>query len=298
MNITNFIQYISYERRYSESTIKAYENDLKSYAEFLANTYDLSSTLDSTHEIIRSWVVKLMDDGISPRSVNRKISSLKSYYKYLLKEGIIESNPVQRISTVKTAKKLPAYINQDEINELLDLPLVKDDFKSMRDRLIIEILYLTGIRRSELIQLKETSIDFERGMLKVKGKGNKERIIPLSNKLLERLRDYIILKRKTINTSAPYLIVTDDGKQIYPNFVLRKVKKELLSLRSIRKNPHILRHSFATHMLNNGADLNIIKELLGHADLSATQVYTHNSIKKLKSIYNEAHPRAKIKNGG
>lgn len=298
MNITNFIQYISYERRYSESTIKAYEKDLISYAEFLADTYDISSTLNSTHQIIRSWIVKLMDDGISPRSVNRKISSLKSYFKYLLKEGVIESNPAQRITTVKTAKKLPAYINQDEINDLLDLPIANNDFKSKRDRLIIEILYLTGIRRSELIQLKESSVDYERGVLKVKGKGNKERIIPLSNKLLEHLRDYTLLKEKTINTPAQYLIVTDEGNQVYPNFILRKVKKELMALKSIRKNPHILRHSFATHMLNNGADLNIIKELLGHADLSATQIYTHNSIKKLKSIYNEAHPRAKIKNGG
>lgn len=242
--------------------------------------------------------MKLMDDGISPRSVNRKISSLKSYFKYLLKEGLISSNPLQRITTVKTAKKLPAYINQDEINELLDLPIADNDFKSMRDRMVIEILYLTGIRRSELIQLNESSVDFERGILKVKGKGNKERIIPLSNKLLEHLSDYIFLKRKTIKTPSHHLIVTDEGKQAYPNFILRKVKKELLALKSIRKNPHILRHSFATHMLNNGADLNIIKELLGHADLSATQVYTHNSIQKLKSIYNEAHPRAKIKNGG
>lgn len=298
MNITNFIHYISYERRYSESTAKAYENDLFAYSEFLESTYNISTLAQSNHEMIRSWIVKLMDEGISPRSVNRKISSLKSYFKYLLKEGVIQNSPLQQIPTVKSAKKLPAYINQDEINELLDSPLKNNDFPSMRDKMIIEVLYFTGIRRSELIQLKDSSIDFERAILKVRGKGNKERIIPLSNKLLEHIKDYIVQKEKTIKDSTPYLIVTDKGEQTYPNFVLRKVKKELSALKSIKKSPHILRHTFATHMLNNGADLNIIKELLGHADLSATQVYTHNTIKKLKTIYNEAHPRAKLKNGG
>lgn len=292
MSITSFIQYITYERRYSGNTSKAYENDLHAYSEYLETTYELSNLEKSDSNMIRSWVVHLMDEGLSPRSVNRKISSLKSYFKYLMKEGLIETNPLHQVNTVKASKKLPAYISQDEIIDLLDQPLKDNNFFSIRDKIIIEILYGTGIRRSELINLQEKAIDFNRGLLKVSGKGNKERLIPLSNRLLEHISDYILFKEKAINTASPYLIVTDKGNQAYPEFILRKVKSGLAGLKNIKKSPHILRHTFATHMLNNGADLNVIKELLGHADLSATQVYTHNTIKQLKSIYKKAHPRA------
>jgi len=293
MSTSNFIKHLTYERRYSGNTVKAYQNDLDAYAAFLQSAFEINDPLWSTHEMIRSWVVKLMDEGLSPRSVNRKISSLKSFFKYLLKEGLIESNPVQQITTVKAPKRLPVYISQEDIIEYLEEPVQNDDFKSLRDKLIIEILYSTGIRRSELISLKETSVDYQRGLLKVTGKRNKERIIPLSIKLLERIREYNSIKEKAIKTTSSYLIVTDRGDQAYPKFILRKVKHALSKLKSVRKSPHILRHTFATHMLNNGADLNIIKELLGHADLSATQVYTHNTISQLKTIYNKAHPRAK-----
>lgn len=293
MSISDFIQYITYERRYSGNTVKAYENDLYAFAEFLQNTYQISDPIKANHEMIRSWIVSLMDDGTSPRSVNRKISSLKSFYKYLLKEGVIAKDPLQQISTVKAPKRLPAYITQDDLLNFLEEPVDENDFSAVRDKLIIEILYDTGIRRSELINLKETSVDFSGGLLKVTGKRNKERIIPLSKKLLEHIKGYTLNKEKTIKTRSSYLIVTDKGEQAYPEFILRRVKQALSGLKSVRKSPHILRHSFATHMLNNGADLNIIKELLGHADLSATQVYTHNTISQLKSIYNKAHPRAK-----
>lgn len=298
MTIHNFIQYISHEKRYSEHTVKAYENDLNAFAEFLDEVYNISDLTQSGYEMVRSWIVHLMDEGVSPRSVNRKISSLKSYYKYLLKEGFVANNPLQRVSTVKSSKKLPAYINQDEINGLLDLPASGEGFQSIRNKLIVELLYGTGMRRSELINLTDNSVDFERELLKVSGKRNKERIIPLSDKLLDHIRDYMLMKVKTFDKPAPFIIVTDKGEKAYPNFILRKVKQELSSIKSTRKNPHILRHSFATHMLNNGADLNTIKELLGHANLSATQVYTHNTISQLKTIYNNAHPRAKLKNGG
>jgi len=293
MSISDFIQYITYERRFSGNTVKAYENDLYAYSAFLETTYQISDPGEATHEMIRSWIVKLMDEGLSPRSVNRKISSLKSYYKYLLKEEIIGKNPLQQISTVKAPKRLPSYIIQEDLLDYLDQPVDKDNFSAQRDKLIIEILYNTGIRRNELINLKDTSVDYNRGLLKVIGKRNKERIIPLSEKLQEHIQEYTVNREKTIKTSSSYLIVTDKGDQAYPEFILRKVKHALSGLKSVKKSPHILRHTFATHMLNNGADLNIIKELLGHADLSATQVYTHNTISQLKSIYNKAHPRAK-----
>lgn len=292
MSITSFIQYIAFERRYSGNTVKAYENDLCAYSEYLKTTYDLQDLAISTHDMFRSWVVKLMDDGTSPRSVNRKISSLKSYFKYLLKEGVIDNNPLNQIVTLKSSKHLPSYIGQEDIIEILNEPIKDENFKSLRDRLIIEILYSTGMRRSELINIKDNSIDYQRGILKVRGKGNKERIIPLSEKLLEHIQKYIVNREKALNTTTEYLIVTNKGNQAYPEFILRKVKDGLSGMKNIKKSPHILRHTFATHMLNNGADLNVIKELMGHADLSATQVYTHNTIKQLKSIYKKAHPRA------
>jgi len=292
MSVASFIHYITYERRYSGNTVKAYDNDLHAFTAFLESTYNLSDPVQSNHEMIRSWIVKLMDEGISPRSVNRKISSLKSYFKYLLREGVIERSPVQQIVTVRASKQLPSYISQEDIIDFLNQPVDTGDFKSLRDKIIIEILYSTGIRRSELISLKNSSIDHQRSLLKVTGKGNKERIIPLSKKLLDHIQEYTESKQKTIKANSPYLIVTDKGNKAYPEFILRKVKSGLSGLKNIKKSPHILRHTFATHMLNNGADLNVIKELLGHADLTATQVYTHNTIKQLKSIYKKAHPRA------
>jgi len=292
MSVASFIHYITYERRYSGNTVKAYDNDLHAFSAFLESTYNLSDPVQSNHEMIRSWIVKLMDEGISPRSVNRKISSLKSYFKYLLKEGVIERSPVQQIVTVRASKQLPSYISQEDIIDFLNQPVDTGDFNSLRDKIIIEILYSTGIRRSELISLKNSSVDNQRSLLKVTGKGNKERIIPLSKKLLDHIQEYTESKQKTIKANSPYLIVTDKGRKAYPEFILRKVKSGLSGLKNIKKSPHILRHTFATHMLNNGADLNVIKELLGHADLTATQVYTHNTIKQLKSIYKKAHPRA------
>jgi len=292
MSVASFIHYITYERRYSGNTVKAYDNDLHAFSAFLESTYNLSDPVQSNHEMIRSWIVKLMDEGISPRSVNRKISSLKSYFKYLLKEGVIERSPVQQIVTVRASKQLPSYISQEDIIDFLNQPVDTGDFNSLRDKIIIEILYSTGIRRSELISLKNSSVDNQRSLLKVTGKGNKERIIPLSKKLLDHIQEYTESKQKTIKANSPYLIVTDKGRKAYPEFILRKVKSGLAGLKNIKKSPHILRHTFATHMLNNGADLNVIKELLGHADLTATQVYTHNTIKQLKSIYKKAHPRA------
>jgi integrase/recombinase XerC len=242
--------------------------------------------------MIKSWVADLKEKGLNSNSINRKISTLKSYYKFLLKKGAITSNPMQKIHLLKKAKKLPAYIEKGQLKTYLEDHLSVDDFIAARNKLIIELLYATGIREAELIALTHQSIDMSNKMLKVLGKGNKERIIPLSNSIIDEISHYISLKEKTFHNSNNWLIVTNRGLKAYPKFIYRAVNDQLSGYTSTKKSPHILRHSFATHMLNNGADLNTIKELLGHSSLSATQVYTHNTIEQLKKIYNKAHPRA------
>ena len=248
--------------------------------------------------MIKDWMMNMVGSGITPRTINRKISSLKSFYRYLAVEGIIDNNPTNQIHSLKIGKLLPSYIEKEKLNNFLDADFDSNNFRQTRNRLIIEMLYQTGIRRNELIQLGEQSIDFSGNFIKVKGKGNKDRTLPLTKKLSERIKSYINLKRITFPGSNSFLFVTDKGEKVYAEFIYRIVNKQLSGLTSSKKSPHVLRHSFATHMLNNGAQLNTIKELLGHANLSATQVYTHNSIEQLKNIYNNAHPRAKLKKGG
>ena len=298
MEITEFIRYISFEKRYSQNTVKAYETDLKAFNVFLSENFELDNPAKATQEMIRTWVMQLMDEGYTPRSLNRKLSTLKSFYRYLYKEGIIGSNPMANISLLKTPKPLPVYFEKEQINDYLNEPDDEKDFPHMRDKLVIDLLYSAGLRESELISLKESSVNFASGTLKVLGKRNKERIIPLSKKMMERIGKYLEKKNQLFRNLSPYLIVTNKGEQSYPKLIFRIVDKELKALSASKKSPHVLRHTFATHMLNNGADLNTIKELLGHANLSATQVYTHNSIEQLKSIYIKAHPRAKLKKGG
>lgn len=293
-----FIQYISDERRYSEHTIKAYQNDLQSFVTFLSNEYELNNPIVATQDMIRSWVVNLIEENITARSVNRKISSLKSYFKFLQKSGDIEQNPASTITTLKIPKRLPSYIEKDQINSYLDSPSEEINFYDFRNRLIVDLLYSSGIRRAELIGIKNTDVDLAGRRIKVLGKRNKERIIPLSEQMVDTIQNYLVLREDTFKNQSPYLIVTNKGNQAYPEFILRIVNKELSGMTAAKKSPHILRHTFATHMLNNGADINVIKELLGHADLAATQVYTHNTIEQLKTIYTKAHPRAKFKKGG
>jgi len=292
MNIQNFLQYISIEKRYSHHTLKAYESDLISFSEYLTTYYETSDLTVANGPMIRSWVAELKEKGLNANSINRKISTLKSYYKFLLKKGTIASNPMQKIHLLKKAKKLPAYIEKGQLKTYMDDHLSVSDFKAVRNKLIIELLYVTGIREAELIALTHQSIDMSNKMLKVRGKGNKERIIPLSNSIIDEISHYISLKEKTFDRINTWLIVTNRGLKAYPKFIYRVVNDQLRGYTSTQKSPHILRHSFATHMLNNGADLNNIKELLGHSNLSATQVYTHNTIEQLKKIYNKAHPRA------
>jgi integrase/recombinase XerC len=246
------------------------------------------------HHQIRNWIVELMETGNSARTVNRKISSLKTYFRYLLKEGVITVNPTNKVLSPKSGKKLPVFVKEDQMDRLLDDVEFGDDYSGTRNRLIIETFYNTGIRISELINLKISDIDFSQQAFKVLGKRNKERILPLSPDFSETLEKYTGLRESTFGGSQPgWLFLTGKGEKLYPRLVYRIVTKFLsMVTTSDKKSPHVLRHTFATHMLNKGADLNAIKELLGHANLSATEVYTHNTFEKLKSVYKQAHPRA------
>ena len=298
MSIGQFIHHIQYEKRYSTHTVKAYQNDLHSFQEYLLESYEVSDLKEARHEMIRSWIVTMMDQKFSPRSINRKISTLKAYYKYLLRENLVKKNPVENVHTLKQGQHLPTYLEKEKINQWLDEEKNPEDFPFVRDRLVVLILYSTGIRLSELLGLNWSSFNFTENTLKVKGKRNKERIIPFSIELREEILKYLELKQNIFSNPDEGLIVTNKGAAAYPKFIYRLINKALTGLSSSAKSPHVLRHTFATHMLNNGAGLNSIKELLGHASLSATQIYTHTTIEQLKSIYSQAHPRAYLKKGG
>jgi integrase/recombinase XerC len=298
-----FIDYIQYEKRYSPHTVSAYRNDLDQFFSYLNLQYNISDIQEVTHPMIRSWLVHLMEEKISPRSVNRKLTTLKSFYKFLLKEGRVNVNPMRKIISPRVSKKLPSFVEKEKMAMLFETINFGTGFPAMRDCLILEILYATGMRLSELINLKETDIDFHQSALKVLGKRNKERLIPFSNKFADLLKIYlqgkkIYLERDEFQRSLGnhydhWLLITDSGKKSYPRFIYRTVTKYLSQVTTLQKiSPHVLRHTFATHLLNNGAELNAVKELLGHANLSATQVYTHNTIEKLKTIYKQAHPKA------
>lgn len=292
MNTGQFISYLQYEKRYSTHTVKAYQNDLYSFQKFLEDNFEVSDLNDVSHEMIRSWIVLMMDQKLSPKSINRKISTLKAFYKYLLRESLITKNPVENVQTLKQGHHLPNYVEKEKMNEWLDKKSKSEDFSFIRDWVVVLILYSTGIRLSELLGLTPASFNFSEKTLKVRGKRNKERIIPFSKELGSEIKKYLELKQKTFSNPDEALIVTNKGAAAYPKFIYRLVNRALSGLSSSTKSPHVLRHTFATHMLNNGADLNAIKELLGHASLSATQIYTHTTIEQLKSIYIQAHPRA------
>ena len=288
MHIDVFLNFIKTEKRLSSHTVKSYSSDLKQFSKYLSKECNINSDINQvTFQTIRSWIVFLLENNINPRSVNRKISVLKSYYKFLLQEGVLSYNPMIKIISPKTSKRLPSFVDKDDIQNLLDKVKFENNYIGHRDRLIIEFFYVTGIRLSELINIKISDIDFNNNYIKVLGKRNKERLIPLSDNMTNKLKNYI-----NENDISEYLF-NNKGKKMYSKLVYRLVKKHLNLVSSIdNKGPHVLRHTFATHMLNNGADINAIKELLGHSNLNATQVYTHNSIEKLKSVYNQAHPRA------
>ena len=289
-----FLDYIRFEKRYSVHTVISYSRDLDQFEIYLGEVYELNDLLEAGHQMVRSWIVKLMEVGITARTINRKLSTLKSFYKYSLRQGEITKNPMNKVVAPKTAKKLPEFVEQDKMQLLFRDDVFSDDFASLRDRLMLELLYATGIRLSELVGLKES--DVSANAIKVLGKRNKERIIPVGNFLMELIQNYLNKKKEISLKQNEYLLVTDRGDKLYDKFVYRKVNYYLGVITTAnKKSPHVLRHTFATHMLNNGADLNAIKELLGHANLSATQVYTHNTIEKLKNVHSQAHPRAQKK---
>lgn len=292
MVLERFYNYLQYEKRYSKHTLIAYQNDLQQYSQFLTSLQ--INIIEANHHSIRSWMVSLMDDEIDPRSINRKISALRSLYKFLLKENLIEENPVLKIRAPKVAKKLPTFIAEDKISQLLDANFFEDSFSGLRDKLVIELLFGTGIRLSELLGLKLNNFLPKESTIKVLGKRNKERIIPVNITLSNLLNQYLTLRAElNFSEDIQTLIVTDNYTAAYSKFIYRLVQKYLSYVSTQNKrSPHVLRHSFATTLLNKGADINAIKDLLGHSSLAATQVYTHNSIERLKSIYKQAHPKA------
>jgi integrase/recombinase XerC len=288
----SFLKYLKNQKRYSIHTIRAYSDDLEQFCSFCGFSAE-DEILKVDHKQIRNWVASLIDNGISARSVRRKISSLKSFFKYLWREGKIPDNPVKRIIPPKIEKKLPVFVSTEHMNTLLTNTEFGTDFRGLRNRLIIDLFYQTGVRLSELINLRVVDIDRYNMQLKVLGKRNKERIIPLLKCLKNSIDEYLVERNKIEIQEEDFLFITERGNKMYPRLIYRIVHNYLrLITTAEKKSPHILRHTFATHMLNAGADLNAIKELLGHSNLSATEIYTHNTFKKLKSIYKQAHPRA------
>lgn len=294
MLISGFLAYLQNEKRYSPHTITAYKNDLAQFSLFLQNHFKIDFiVVEPVH--VRSFMVSLLENKVQENAIGRKISTLRSFYKYLLREKQLQKNPMSLIKTPKVPKRLPVFIEETKMNALLDHDeIFNDSFSSQRDRMVLEILFGTGIRLAELLKLKDTDINIYEGTIKVMGKRSKERIIPIHSTLLEQLKAYLVLKAaQSFAGKSDYIVVTNTGGAAYPKLIYRIVHHYLsLISTQVKKSPHILRHSFATSLLNNGADLNAIKELLGHANLAATQVYTHNSVARLKSIYKQAHPKA------
>ena len=295
MSFQSYTDYLLLEKNYSVLTVKAYQNDLEDFLEFIKHEYESNSINKVNYSQIRSWIVSLVENGIANRSINRKVSALNTYFKFLLKTGDINSNPLSKHRALKTSKKIQIPFSEAEIKTVLDDLNFADDFESVRDKFIIELFYSTGIRRIELVQLKLTSIDLNTKTLKVLGKRNKERIVPLLKSVVLTAVKYLELRKELERISdADILFLTKKGYKIYETLVYRTINGYFsLASSKVKRSPHILRHSFATHLLNQGADLNAVKELLGHSSLAATQVYTHNSIAELKKVHINAHPRSK-----
>lgn len=295
MLLQSFLDYLLLEKNYSELTIKAYGKDIQSFLDFLKEEYKDENLKEVNYAQIRTWIIKMVNQNISNRSINRKISSLNSFFKFLIKTEHIKINPLVKHKALKTSKKVQVPFSEEEINSVLNKISHADSFEGVRNKLIIELFYATGIRRIELINIKLKDIDLENKTVKILGKRDKERVIPLLNMLVDSIKMYLE-KRKSLEVIADkdYLLLTVKGVKLYETLVYRIIN-EYFSVASskVKKSPHILRHSFATHLLNQGAELNAVKELLGHSSLAATQVYTHNSIAELKKVYAKAHPRSK-----
>jgi integrase/recombinase XerC len=288
-----FISYLVNERRLSPHTVKAYQTDLNQTETFLLTHHSISELKQASTLTLRAWVASLASEGLDHRSINRKIASLRSFFKFLVIKNKIADDPTKNLKSLKTKKTLPVYLEEIDFQNLFSLNPFENNFQGLRDRLILELFYGTGIRLSELIGLKCQSVDLMGKKITVLGKRNKYRIIPLLEVELNLIQDYLLERNKLFGKYNLSFLLTDNGAELYPMFVQRKVKKYLEYVSTItKKSPHIIRHSFATHLLNRGADLNAIKELLGHSSLAATQIYTHNTITELKDIHKRSHPKA------
>ena len=291
MSLKSFFDYLEIEKKYSSNTIKAYRNDLNVFAKFLSDEFDVTNINNTNYSYIRSWIVNLVKKGLSNRSINRKVTSLNSYFKFILKIDLINENPLTNHKALKTQKKIQLPFSENEMLNVLDLDNYKENFTGVRDRLIIDLFYTTGIRRIELIQLMISDINTNNKNIKVLGKRNKERIIPLIDSTINILNKYLSY-RDELKSNETFLFITNKGKPVYEKLVYRIINKYFDNISTkVKKSPHIIRHSFATHLLNNGADLNSVKDLLGHSSLAATQVYTNRSIDEIKKVFAKSHPR-------
>jgi integrase/recombinase XerC len=293
-SIQSFLDYLKYQKRYSAHTIRSYKDDLVQLFGFLQTQFGEVSVSAIGHNHVRSWLASIKEKDNTSKTINRKISSLKSFFKYLVKTGVLEQTPMTRVITPRNSKRLPDFIREGDANKLIGTLKSTEDWKGLNTKILISLFYTTGMRLSELVNLKEREVDFGKRQLKVLGKGNKERIIPISQEIVIIIKDYLQHKKKEFESTDNSLLVTEKGKKMYPKYPYLLVRSFLSSeVKTLnKKSPHVLRHSFATHLSNNGADLNAIKELLGHSSLAATQVYTHNTIEKLKNVYKKAHPKA------
>ncbi len=292
--VESFLKYIRFEKRYSPKTVISYQTDLSQFEQYLLKEFESTPVQEANFGLVRSWIVSLVESKLDSRSINRKIACLRSFYKFLMRQEIITKDPMMKIKILKTKKKLPHFINEQDSIKLLDNLSFPEGHKGIRDQLILELLYGTGIRLAELIALKDSDINMRASTVRVLGKRNKERIIPFSSSLVSKIKEYIRQRNKeVIKKDHSYLLVTDTGGQLYPMMVNRIVKKYMKLFTTVeKKSPHVLRHSYATHLLNKGAEINAVKDLLGHSSLAATQVYTHNSMEKLKKVFDQAHPKA------